>query len=161
MIQCCGCRGMFPDITGPIHRYMSSVPGCWAAYGEVLAKEYNDPTYFAVHQLTVDAYAVQHPGGDNPQARQSVTVHLATLWGYFEQGLDDQLTLVTLRKKISQRGSFPLLESPSIYPLTVLDVAAASTADQHCERIKAWALAAWQAWSSKYDVPAILGIDSL
>lgn len=148
---------MFLDITGLTHRYMASAPGCWAIYGEVLAKEFNDPSYFVVHQLTVDAYAVQHPGGDNAQARQSVIVHLATLWGYFEQGLEDHQTLVKLRKRISQRNSFPLLEPPPNYNLTVIDVAGALTAEQHCKYVKAWALDVWQIWSNRHDIPAIIG----
>lgn len=58
MIKCMGCGGVFAEIQGPTHRYLESSPGCWAAYGEVLAREYSDPAYFQVHRLTVDAYAV-------------------------------------------------------------------------------------------------------
>ena len=32
---------------------MESSPACWAAYGEVLAREYSDPAYFQVHRLSV------------------------------------------------------------------------------------------------------------
>ena len=31
-------------------------------YGEVLAREYSDPSYVSLHRLTADTYAVQHPG---------------------------------------------------------------------------------------------------
>jgi hypothetical protein len=41
-------------------------------YGEMLAREYGDPAYFRVHQLTVDTYAVQHPGPRERRAIQSV-----------------------------------------------------------------------------------------
>lgn len=129
---------------------MTSAPACWAMFGEVLAKEFSDQAYFAVHQLTVDAYAVQHPGGDNPQARQSVMVHLATLYGYFECGLRDDRALIGLRKQISKRGSFPLLKPPAGYELTVLDVYQAASAEEHCRRVKDWALCAWQAWRSEH-----------
>jgi hypothetical protein len=61
-IPCIGCHALFPDVDGPVHRYMESSPGCWASYGEVLVREYTEPSYFGVHRLTVDAYAVQHPG---------------------------------------------------------------------------------------------------
>ena len=47
---------------GPTHPYYGCSPACWARYGEVLAREFQDPAYFGLHQLTVDAYAVQHPG---------------------------------------------------------------------------------------------------
>ena len=69
---CLSCGGVFPDIDGPVHRYMKSSPGCWAVYGEVLAREYEDPYFFEVHRLTVDAYAVQHPGSTDRQSIQSV-----------------------------------------------------------------------------------------
>jgi len=41
--KCPGCGGTFPLLGGPVHRYMESSPGCWAAYGVVLAREYSDP----------------------------------------------------------------------------------------------------------------------
>jgi uncharacterized protein DUF5946 len=59
--RCVGCDGMFPTIDGPAHRYMKSSAGCWEVYGEVLSREYSDPAFWAVHRLTADTYAVQHP----------------------------------------------------------------------------------------------------
>ena len=66
---------------------MESSPSCWAAYGEVLAREYNDPAFMAAHRLTVDAYAVQHPGRPSPQSIQSVALHLISLCLVLEQEL--------------------------------------------------------------------------
>jgi len=56
MIFCLGCGAQVPDIDGPVHAYMASAPGCWQTYGEVLAAEYSDVTYWPAHQLTVDTY---------------------------------------------------------------------------------------------------------
>jgi hypothetical protein len=70
---------MFPESDGPVHRYMESSPGCWAAFGEVLAREYSDFNYARMHRLTVDSYAVQHPGQPSPQSIQSVALHLISL----------------------------------------------------------------------------------
>jgi hypothetical protein len=61
-VACVGCGAIFEDREGPTHRYTESSPACWAAYGEVVAREYSDSSYAALHGLTVDAYAVQHPG---------------------------------------------------------------------------------------------------
>ncbi len=58
---CPGCGGSFDVSDGPTHRYLGASPGCWAVYGEVLAKEYSDAAYYRVHRLTVDAYSAQHP----------------------------------------------------------------------------------------------------
>ena len=76
---CIGCGAIVPRTDGPTHRYLGASPGCWAVYGEVLAREYQEPTYAVVHRMTVDAYAVQHPGTSSPQTIQSVVVHLISL----------------------------------------------------------------------------------
>jgi hypothetical protein len=70
---------LVPDVEGPVHRYLESSPGCWRLYGEVLAREYSDLAFWAAHRLTVDSYAVQHPGRSSPQTIQSVCVHLLSL----------------------------------------------------------------------------------
>ena len=48
---------------------MTSSPECWAAFGALLAVQYSEPARMAYHQLLVDAYAVQHPGGDHAGRR--------------------------------------------------------------------------------------------
>lgn len=53
--KCFSCGAMVEDIDGPVHRYMASSPGCWAAYGIVLAREYSDVMFARNHRLTVDA----------------------------------------------------------------------------------------------------------
>ncbi|HLW73652.1 MAG TPA: DUF5946 family protein, partial [Gammaproteobacteria bacterium] len=87
MSRCLGCGAEFPDRDGPTHRYMESSPACWAAYGEVLEREYSDPGYYRVHRLSVDAYAVQHPGRPSPQTIQSVNLHLIRLCCLVEKSL--------------------------------------------------------------------------
>jgi hypothetical protein len=119
---CPGCGVRLPAIDGPVHRYMHSTPACWHAFGRVLAREYEDRAYFAVHHLTVDAYAVQHPGDAGPQAVQSVGVHLTRL----------------------PRPDF-------MGDVTVLDVVAARNAAEHRQAVQSWAHAAWQAWAHQHD----------
>src|SRR5438552_14745849 len=89
--RCPGCGARFPGSDGPTHRYLQSSPGCWAGYGDVLAREYSDSAYRAVHRLTVDAYSVQHPGSSSPQTIQSVAVHLLGLYATLELNLSAQL----------------------------------------------------------------------
>src|ERR1700688_1721358 len=69
-MRCIGCQAEFARIDGPTHEYVLSSPGCWAAYGEVLAREYRDYRLARLHRLTVDTYAVQHPGVNVPAARK-------------------------------------------------------------------------------------------
>ena len=53
-------------------------PECWSVYTEVLGAEYSHAEIFGqVHQLTVDAYAVQHAGGSHPD--KSIAIHLTGL----------------------------------------------------------------------------------
>lgn len=58
MIECVGCRGLVPDVDGPVHRYMTASPGCWQADTELMA---SDLLPVAEAALSADAYAVTHP----------------------------------------------------------------------------------------------------
>ena len=80
---------MVPAVEAPTHRYMESSPGCWAVYGEVLAREYSDPAFTGVHRHTVDAYAVQHPGKPSQQSIRSVGIHLVRLCLILERNFSD------------------------------------------------------------------------
>src|SRR5436190_1879442 len=41
-VPCIGCGVLTPDADGPTHPYLGASPGCWAVYGEVLAREYGE-----------------------------------------------------------------------------------------------------------------------
>lgn len=85
---CPGCRAVLPASSGPSHAYYGCSPECWACYGAVLAREFGEPAYFAIHQLTVDAYAAQHPGMPERRAIQSVAIHLMTMAMILDGKLD-------------------------------------------------------------------------
>lgn len=55
---CFSCGGLFPDIDGPTHRYMTSSAGCWSVYGEVLAREYSNPADVAKTDSTDEHIAM-------------------------------------------------------------------------------------------------------
>jgi hypothetical protein len=89
LLDCPGCQIALPDEEGPVHPYMTASPACWARFGQVLAHEFENPAYFKWHQLTVDTYAVQHPGSyQDRRAIRSVGLHLATLYLVLEQDAD-------------------------------------------------------------------------
>ncbi len=147
LIPCIGCGGLFPTVEGPTHRYMESSPGCWAAYGKVLAREYGDPAYYRVHRLTVNAYAVQHPGQPSPQSIQSVAVHLISLHLTFEQGVAADQATAAMKAAAKTKGRFRWLEPPPASgEITTADVRRAGSASAHVEMVWAWAEAAWAAW---------------
>jgi len=151
-VQCLGCGGWFPDIDGPTHRYMESSPGCWAAFGQILAREYSDPAYYEVHRLSVDAYAVQHPGSPSRLSIQSVAVHLIRLCLFLEHGLSPENANKAMLEVAKHKDMFVWLDPPeSMGPLTVADVVKAQSVQEHKALVRAWAEGAWAAWSPHHD----------
>jgi len=145
---CFSCGGEFPDIEWPVHRYMKSAPGCWAVYGEVLAREYSNPDYSEIHRLTVDAYAVQHPGYRDRQSIHSVGVHLIRLCLFLEHGLTAEDANDVMLEAGKNKHTFTWLAPPrSLGNITAADVAKATSVAEHKELVRAWAQSAWDAWA--------------
>jgi hypothetical protein len=148
---CPGCGALAPDIDGPAHRYIGASPGCWAIFGEVLAREYGDYRYWPVHQLTVDAYAVQHPGEPSPRAIRSVGVHLIGLHLLLEEGYTPEASARTMQRVAIFKQRFVWLEPPpSRGDITVLYVREAKSPVEHARRVHLWAASVWRAWSGHH-----------
>ena len=146
MSRCQGCGLLLPTPVGPTHAYIGASPACWALYGEVLAREYGDPDSFRLHQVTVDTYAVQHPGVPERRSIQSVAVHLITLCLVLEEGVDPAAGRA-LHKRLAARASFHWLAPPSPNGhITVADVLEARTPAEHECTVEAWARDVWAAW---------------
>ena len=146
IIRCPGCGLGSPPRSGPVHAYVSSSPACWAVYGAVLAREYEDSEYGRLHQVTVDAYAVQHPGVPERRSIQSVAVHLITLCLFLEHGLDPKVG-PTLHKRLADHSSFHWLEPPRPNgTMTIADVGRARNAKEHLTLVEAWSRDIWGAW---------------
>ncbi|HLZ00297.1 MAG TPA: DUF5946 family protein [Candidatus Angelobacter sp.] len=150
---CPGCGVLLPEESGPTHRYAESSATCWKVYGEVLAREYSDPVYLAVHRLTVDAFAAQHPGQPSPQSIQSVAVHLISLRLIFERGYTAQQATSAIGQAVAKgKGKYAWLTPPSFAGrLTVADVHKATNAEEHIRFVRAWAESVWKAWSPHHD----------
>ena len=152
-VICPGCGATVPDVEEvPRHAYVGSAPGCFLLYSEVLAREYGDIRYTPAHQLTVDAYAVQHPGIPERRAAQSVAVHLVGLCLTLERERGP-LELPRLRQRLAAPNRvFPWLAPPaSVGAVTVLDVHAAATPEAHRATVERWARSAWEAWSPHHE----------
>jgi hypothetical protein len=151
---CPGCGGLFPDAhtDGPSHPYIDASVGCWAVYGDVLAKEYGEYRYPAVHRLTVDTYAVQHPGKPLRQSIQSVAVHLISMHMVLDRGVDARKATEAIRWAVSQKDRHVWLEPPSFQGgLTKLDVARATNRTEHTRLVEAWARSVWNAWAGHHE----------
>jgi hypothetical protein len=146
--KCPGCGAEFSRREGPIHRYMESSPACWAAYGEVLAREYSNPALLPTHRLSVDAYAVQHPGRPSRQSIQSVGVHLIRLCWLLQHGLPPEQANEAMLAAGKIKNTFTWLDPPaSLGEITVHDVLQTPDAATHSAAVKHWAQSAWAAWA--------------
>lgn len=145
---CPGCGLLFPASDGPTHPYIGASPGCWALYGEVLVREYGEYRYPDIHRLTVDTYAVQHPGTPSPRAVQSVGGHLIGLHLVLEKGFSAQQATAALKRAVAQSKQFVWLAPPaSPGAFTVADVALAQSLAEHVALVEQWARAVWTAWA--------------
>jgi len=148
---CPGCGALVPDTDGPAHPYIGASAGCWAVFCEVLAKEYGEYQYPAIHRLTVDAYAAQHPGTPSRRSIQSVATHLAGLCLTLEYDLGPEQVTAAMGRILSQRPPFVWLEPPpTLGAQTILDVASARTLAEHEQKVRQWACAVWSAWAANH-----------
>lgn len=144
--RCSGCGVRLPAVNAPVHPYMTSSPACWLRYGNLLAAQYSNPKRMAFHQVVVDAYAAQHPDGDDPRAVQSLAIHLMTLCLFLEDGIDPSQG-PRLHRRMIDRPVFHHLEAPpSRGRLTMLDVPLDDTPANARRAAYAWAEEVWTAW---------------
>jgi hypothetical protein len=136
---------------GPVHQYLVSSPGCWAIYGEVLAREFSDYRYGRKHRLTADAYAVQHPGKPSTRTIQSVAVHLAGLYLVLERGLQIEKSSLFMQRLTNHKSRFHWLDPPkALGPITIYNVWRADNPETHLRRVQDWAASAWSAWEAHH-----------
>jgi hypothetical protein len=149
-VRCIGCGAIVSDVEGPTHRYMLAAPGCWAAYTTLLATA-GLPLPAPHGALTVDAYAVQHPGEPNPQAVQSVWVHLITLHLALERDWPIDRLVAIRRLGADASDGWGWLGPPaSMGTVTAIDVARADPTARR-DLVRAWVDGAWRAWSDRHD----------
>ena len=148
---CPGCGSRLPAVEGPIHAYMTSSPGCWAAFNAVIAREFSDPDLMAVHRLSVDAWAVQHPGDGSRRAIQSVGLHLARLWVQLDGGLDGEAANAAMLRFAARKAELPELILPVDWPVTVADVVDAVPPEAHAAAVRRWANSVWTASADHHD----------
>jgi hypothetical protein len=150
--ECPGCGLTLPRSDGATHPYVLASPACWALYSEVLAREYSDPAYMAVHRLTVDAYAAQHPGVPERRSIQSVNVHLVGLHLVLDRGADGAFARHVIGAMTSHLADRLTWLDPPAEPAarTVRDVVAAGDASDHGVRVRDWAAAVWASWRAHH-----------
>lgn len=158
MRSCPGCGLEMPLSERIYDRKFHASAECWSAFEEVLAVEFQNAVLFSqVHQLTVDAYAVQHAGGQHPD--KSVCIHLAGLHLMLERSVPP-VDVPPRLQRLASRTSWPHLDPPDARaPITVFDVALAESPETHALRVREWAAQVWRVWSPHHDVARDLAKD--
>lgn len=147
MTQCPACD-VIGEHNGPIHAYMSPSAGCWARYGEILAREFSNAANFASHRRLVDAYCGHHSIGRDRRARQSLHIHMAGLMLHFEDHLPDRKIRDFLSTAAKGAPDFPWLEPPAASSAVSYDtVYAAQDAAEHVAAVQVYAKAVFEAWA--------------
>jgi len=150
--RCPGCGAELEPIDGPVHAYMASSPACYAAFNKLLAAEYSDPNLLDVHRLTVDTYAVQHPGSpDDRRCIQSVGLHLARLCVQLERTLLPKETNDAMLGLSKHKASLVHLEPPLGFQVTAADVAPFAGGPEHADKVRDWGARTWDDWSVHHD----------
>ncbi len=155
---CPGCELVMPLSGRSYDRKFNASAECWSVFEEVIAAEFENAVLFGqTHQLTVDAYAVQHAGGRHPD--KSVCIHLVGLRLTLEAGLAPT-DVPPLLQRLASRRSWPHLVPPAEpAPLTVRHVALADSPQAHARRVREWAAAVWRAWAEHHAVARELARD--
>lgn len=160
---CPGCGARYgPHSTDATHPYIGASPACWSAFGELLAREFQDPAYGRIHRHTVDVYTVQHPGIDGRRQRQSVAIHLVGLCHWLEHELDSQRVIAATQRMLAAgRTDWRWLAPPGEHEMTVQDALAARTPAGHERIVRSWAAATWDAWSEHHALVRRWAADAL
>lgn len=148
---CPGCGSRLTAVDGPVHAYMTASPACWAAFNAVIAREFADPSLMPVHRLTVDAWAVQHPGDGSRRAIQSVGLHLARLWVQIDGGLTGADANAAMLGFAARKASLTELPPRDRYAMTMADVVGAVEPETHRAAVRRWAEAVWADWADHHD----------
>jgi hypothetical protein len=116
------------------------------AFESLLAREFEDPEYFAVHHLTVAAYRLEHPGETSDHA-------LAVLLGVVRAAVDGGLDGPALRRhnawvsrRLREHPPGPVPRPDGRAATRVTDVARARDAAEHCVLVRRWAAQVWEVW---------------
>jgi Family of unknown function (DUF5946) len=147
-VKCYGCGALVDDIEGQPHEYIGATQGCWNVYGQILAKEYGEYSYPELtHRLTVDTYAIQHPGRPSRKSIQSVNIHLISLCLIFKKGFDGRTATQKMSEVLANEPNFKWLEPPVPNgQLTVIDIVIAKEKAEHERKVNEWAKDVWGHW---------------
>lgn len=152
METCPGCGAAYSPLDGPTHAYMLSSAACFAAFNQLLAEEFSNAALMSIHRLTVDTWAVQHPGlQDDRRAVQSVGLHLARLYMQLEHPRPPKETNAVMLDFARHKKTLVPLTPAGTFRITARDVAPFAGTAHHIPKVREWAEATWEDWSDHHE----------
>lgn len=149
---CPGCGAVIADPGGITHPTVGASAGCWAAYGDLVAREYGEWSNPSIHRLTGATYAAQHPGEPTAKGVQGLAVHLITLHFVVERGMEPARAPRAIGRAVADPSEFRWLQPPRDPDWqTILDVRGARDVKEHTARVQRWARSVWEAWGSHHE----------
>jgi len=149
LVPCPDCGARFLGRDGPTHAYVGGSAGCWAAFGELGAREL-ELGISGPHRLSVHAYMAQHPGHPGRRQAQSVDVHLMVLGVVLERDWSVADAVTAMAGWLRGRPTWPWLEPPSgPYRATIQDVQLGADRPELESDVRHWAEAVWAGWSEQ------------
>lgn len=123
--------------------------GCQVLFDELTARTYTDLQLAGLHSLAFDAYCMQHPERYCVSAK-SYAAHLARLCCGLEYGGSQQVYRA-IQQWLSGSVALDRPQPPDQRgKLTVADVLAAHSLEEHTCRVQAWALDVWGAYAHQH-----------
>ena len=120
--------------------------GCRARFEALLARDFEDARFFAVHRLFVDCYCLQHPD-DYCVSAKSLAAHLVGLAQIVEQDTSPATGSSALRHWLDGNRR---LEKPALPAargaVTLGDVEAIEEPAAWREALRRWADSTWEAY---------------
>ncbi len=152
---CPGCGLILPGEPGPAGGRRNASAACWQLYGEVTGFEALHPTRLGrFHQLTVDAYAAQHPAPPGPPIGTAFA--LIGLRLALDEGMTGPQVRAAHEELARRHRQWPTFPPPEPAAMTVFEVAAAGSPDEHAELVQRWAAAVWAGWRNAHGQVAAL-----
>jgi hypothetical protein len=146
---CPGCGLALPPGGRRFDDVPTASPECWELYGELSARIVTDQSLQRFQQLRVDAYFAQHPGPRT--ADLSIAFALMGLLLVVGRGASGTEVRAFHQRLGNARISWPHLDPPADRgPITVFDVALATSSGDCAERVRRWAGSVWRAWADHH-----------
>jgi hypothetical protein len=143
---CPGCGLRMPRAEGPAGARPGASPECHGLYGELAARALSDPRLARFHQLSVDTYAAQHAHPEDPPIGTAFAL-LGLHWA-LDRGLSGNQVRAAHQRLAEATASWPPFDRPRrTGQVTVFEVAAAGSWQEHRDLLYRWARSVWAAWA--------------